>query len=232
MYTFLIGKDNYITTTKSERIIQRSKLANTICIRVANDYNGISMKDCQAIMRYHLPISDEWKPRELIASEELYKEDYVEYLIPVDTWLTSEPGDVEFEIKFYNVFMDGEVNISQFVRRATHGKIHISCSKDWASGIADPMLDEIDQRIIQLMMAQERQEEMINEAQIMVNGKADSIAKDDTTNEIYLTSNGVEIGKRIKDECDIEGVPVVDLDFTDTDSSEGDHEGDSDVVEF
>ena len=48
MYTFLIGKDNYITTTKSERIIQRSKLANTICIRVANDYNGISMKNCQA----------------------------------------------------------------------------------------------------------------------------------------------------------------------------------------
>ena len=229
MYIFLIGKDNYITTTKSERIIQRSKLANTICIRVANYYNGISMKDCQAIMRYHLPISDEWKPRELIASEELYKEDYVEYLIPVDTWLTSEPGDVEFEIKFYNGSMDGEVNISQFLRRATHGKIHISCSKDWESGISDPLLGAIDDRIIELIMLQKKQEETINEAQIMVNGKADSIAKDDTTNEIYLTSNGVEIGKRIKDECDIEGVPVVDLNSTTNIDSSG---NESDVLEF
>ena len=70
---------------------------------------------------------------------------------------------------------------------------------------------------------------MINEAQIMVNGKADSIAKDDTTNEIYLTSNGVEIGKRIKDECDIEGVPVVDLNSTTNIDSSG-NEGD--VLEF
>ena len=229
MYTFLIGKDNYITTTKSERIIQRSKLANTICIRVANYYNGISMKNCQAVMYYHLPISDKWGYENLVASEELYKEDYVEYLIPVDTWLTSEPGDIEFEVRFYNVSMGGESDISQYVRKATHGKIHISCSKDWESGISDPLLGAIDDRIIELIMLQKKQEEMINEAQIMVNGKADSIAKDDTTNEIYLTSNGVEIGKRIKDECDIEGVPVVDLNSTTNIDSSG---NESDVLEF
>ena len=229
MYTFLIGKDNYITTTKSERIIQRSKLANTICIRVANDYNGISMKDCQAIMYYHLPLSEGWKLTDLVASEELYKDNYVEYLIPVDTWLTSEPGDIEFEVRFYNVSMDGEANISQYVRKATHGKIHISCSKDWESGVADSLLGAIDQRIIQLMNVQTRQDEMISETQTMVNGKADSIAKDDTTNEIYLTSNGVEIGKRIKDECDIEGVPVVDLNSTTNIDSSG---NESDVLEF
>ena len=229
MYTFLIGKDNYITTTKSERIIQRSKLANTICIRVANDYNGISMKNCQAVMYYHLPISDKWGYENLVASEELYKEDYVEYLIPVDTWLTSEPGDIEFEVRFYNVSMGGESDISQYVRKATHGKIHISCSKDWESGISDPLLGAIDDRIIELIMLQKKQEEMINEAQIMVNGKADSIAKDDTTNEIYLTSNGVEIGKRIKDECDIEGVPAVDLNSTTNIDSSG---NESDVLEF
>ena len=30
MYTFLIGNDNYITTTNAERIVQRSKLVNIL----------------------------------------------------------------------------------------------------------------------------------------------------------------------------------------------------------
>ena len=165
MYTFLVGKDNYITATNTERIVQKSKLVNIIKIYVADEYNGINMKACQAIMYYRTPVSEEWKPKDLTPSEELYKGKFVEYLIPVDTWLTAEAGDVQFEIKFYDVSMGGEANVSQYVRKATNGIIHISCSKDWGSGIADSMLDAIDQRIIQLMMAQARQEEMIEETQ-------------------------------------------------------------------
>lgn len=231
MYTLFIGKDNYIMTINSERIIQRSKLVNTVCIRVANDYNGLKMQDFQAIMYYRLPVSKEWKPKELVASEELYKDEFVEYLIPVDTWLTAEAGDIEFEIKFYNVSMGGEINISQYVRKATNGKIHISHSKDWADGIADSLLDTIDQRIIQLMMVQNRQEEMIEETQVLVNNKADNIAKDEATNEIYLTSQGVEIGSRIKDECDKDGDPIVDINEVNSENSNSSID-ETNIVEF
>lgn len=228
MYTLFIGKDNYIITTGSERIVQRSKLVNTICIRVANEYNGLKMQDFKAMMYYRLPISQEWNSHELVASEELYKNDYVEYLIPVDTWLTAEAGDVELEIKFYNVSMGGEINISQYVRKATDGRIHISSSKDWANGIADSLLDTVDQRLIQLMIVQKRQEEMIEETQILMNNKADNIAKDELTNEIYLTSQGVEIGNRIKDECDKDGDPVIDINAPINDSSLDD----DNIIEF
>lgn len=231
MYTLFIGKDNYIVTISPERIIQRSKLVNTVCIRVANDYNGLKMQDFQAIMYYRLPVSKEWKPKELVASEELYKDEFVEYLIPVDTWLTAEAGDVEFEIKFYNVSMGGDINISQYVRKATNGKIHISHSKDWADGIADSLLDTIDQRIIQLMMVQNRQEEMIEETQVLVNNKADNIAKDEATNEIYLTSQGVEIGSRIKDECDKYGDPIVDINEVNSENSNSSID-ETNIVEF
>ena len=210
-YTFKIGKDNYITTTHLERIVQRSKSVDYIKIYASNDYNGLYMQDFQAIMYYRLPISERWDSKELTPSEELYKNKYVEYIIPVDTWLTNEAGDVQFEIKFYNVSMDGNININQCVRKATDGIIHISSSKDWGAGIADSLLDTVDQRIIQLMMAQKRQEEMIEEAQSIMSIKADNIAKDEQTNEIYLTSQGNEIGDRIKDSCDIDGVPVVDI---------------------
>lgn len=233
MYTFLIGNDNYITTTNAERIVQRSKLVNTLQIFVQNEYGNIIMSDCQAIMYYKLPISGEWKPNELMASETLYKDKYVEYLIPVDTWLTSEAGDVEFEIKFYNVSMNDDSNVKQYVRKATNGIIHIASSKDWSSSIADSMLDVVDQRIIQLMNLQKAQEEMITTTQAMLGTKADNIVKDDKTQEIYLTSDGKEIGNRIKDECDQDGVPVVNLD----DSSTPDNPDDTnkvfdDVLEF
>lgn len=229
MYTFLIGKDNYITTTNSERIVQRSKLVNTIQIFVINKYNEINMSDCQAIMYYQLPISKEWKSKDLTPSEELYKDKYVEYLIPVDTWLTSEAGDVKFEIKFYNVEMDGESKDIQYVRKTTNGVIHISNSTDWSSSIADSMLDAVDQRIIQLMMAQKAHEEMIAETQAIMTTKADNIAKDESTNEIYLTSAGKEIGDRIKDECGKDGDPIVDIDKIDSDEKPDDS---SDVVIF
>lgn len=165
MHTLLVNKDNTFTTTHAERIVQRSKLTNTIHILVPNDYHGVKMNECLAIMYYKLPISGEWHPMELTPSEELYKESYVEYKFMADTWLTSEYGDVEIELKFYKVSMSEGINIDQYVRKVTDGVIHISASKDWASGIADSLLDSVDQRIIQLMMIQNRQDEMITESQ-------------------------------------------------------------------
>lgn len=165
MYTLLAKKDNLFVTSVKERIVQKTKLTNTVRILVTNEHNGVNMKDCLAIMYYKLPISDEWRSKELTPSEELYQNKYVEYLFPTDTWLTSEYGDVVIELRFYNVSLNDGINVDQYLRKITDGIIHISCSKDWASGIADDLLSPIDQRIIQIMMVQNRQEEMMNEVQ-------------------------------------------------------------------
>lgn len=165
MHTLLIGKDNSIITTNAERIIQRSKGANTVQFLVADDYNGKSMKSCVAVMFYKLPISGEWKSKQLVPEEVLWKDKFVDYRFVTDTDLTVEYGDVIVEVKFYEVSLTGEVNFNQYVRKAIDGIIHISMSKDWASGIADPLLDVFDQRIIQMMALQNQQSEMIEEMQ-------------------------------------------------------------------
>ena len=195
MHAMLIEKDNHIITTVSERIVQRSKLANTIRILATNEHNGMKMNECVAVMFYRLPVSGEWKTRELTPSEELYKEKFVEYQFPADTWLTKEHGDVQFEVRFYNATMTGTIDIEQYVRKATDGIIHISYSADWGSSIADGLLDTVDQRIIQLMMAQNRQEEMMNEAQMncpeslaVTDGKIHLVSKDGT-----IKGNAVDI---------------------------------------
>lgn len=238
MYIFKVGKDNSLVATNIERIVQRSKLENTVCIYVSNEHNGINIKDCKAIMYYCLPDGKDMGSKELVASDELYKDEYVEYLIPVDTWLTAYGGDVKFEIKFYNVSMDEEFQIEQYVRKVTDGVIHIASSKDWASGIADSLLDTLDQRIIQLMIAQNRQTDMLDEMYVNVNGKADGIAKDNDTNEIYLTSNGVKLGKGVIDSdtygtMDEEGIPSVDFSADNSSGSNADISNDDlNVVEF
>ena len=87
--------------------------------------------------------------------------------------------------------MGGEVNISQYIRKATDGIIHISSSKDWASGIADSLLDTVDQRIIQVMMAQNRQDELIEETQSRC---ASSLLVEDS--KLYLVdANGNKKGQ-------------------------------------
>jgi branched-chain amino acid aminotransferase len=62
------------------------------------------------------------------------------------------------------------------------------------------------------------------------------IAKDETTNEIYLTANGVEIGNRITDSdsgIDEEGIPNVDFGYgVDSDESENIDENGYDIVKF
>lgn len=165
MHTLLIQKDNTIITTNAERIIQRSKGANTIQFLVEDDYNGKSMISCVAVMFYKLPVSGEWKSKQLIPEATLWKDRFVDYRFVVDTDLTVEYGDIVVEVKFYEVSMTGEVNFNQYVRKAIDGTIHISSSKDWASGVADPLLDTLDQRIIQMLAIQNQQSEMIEEMQ-------------------------------------------------------------------
>ena len=199
-----------ITTTNSERIVQKTKNAHTIRILATNEYNGAKMNECSAILFYRLPVSGEWHSLELSPSEELYKGTHVEYQFPADTWLTKEYGDVQIEVRFYNTTMNGQIKVDQYVRKATSGVIHISQSQDWASGVADSLLDTLDQRIIQLMMVQNRQDEMIAES---IMNSASSIQKDEKSNEIYLVNNmGEKMGEGVIDETsDPNGVPVVEL---------------------
>ena len=221
MYTLFIGKNNCIVTTNAERIVQKSKLANTVQIYVTNEYNGVNMQDCLAILYYRTPASGVWKSKELTPSEELYKETYVEYLIPADTWLTAEAGDVQIEIKFYKVEMGGTQDTEQYVRKATDGVIHISSSKDWASGIADSLLDTIDQRIIQLMMLQNMQEEMLEEQQ---NNCAASLAV--TDGKLHLVNAAGEtkgdsvdiVLPRVPDESDGSNDGVIEVNSDDSGS--------------
>ena len=129
------------------------------------------------------------------------------------------------EIRFYKVAMNGQIQIDQYVRKATDGIIHISRSQDWASGVADSLLDSYDQRIIQLMMAQNRQDEMMAES-IMNSASTLSVEN----GKLYLVSaSGEKMGSpadvvvpRTVDDDAIPGDGLIELGEIEIDESDSD----------
>lgn len=184
MYTILVTEDNkLIITTPNQRIMQRSKLVDSLHFLVAPTYNNISIKDTNVLMEYKRPSSAMYDAEFLTASEDLYK-GYVEYIIPVDTNLTSESGNVEVRLTFYNVKID-----TQEVRRTSSCNITITSIDEWADVTVDEAFTKIDQRIISLITANKQLSDL---QQAYNDSKADDICIDGDT--VYLKSNGEKIG--------------------------------------
>lgn len=114
MYTILINKDNTVVTSIRENVTCKSSMFNELHILTDEFYqeNGetLNMRNFTCEIEYILPVSRKSITEVLTLSEELYKE-RLEYFLPMDTIINSEPGDVEFKFRFTkrNVATDGSV---------------------------------------------------------------------------------------------------------------------------
>ena len=102
MYTILVNDDNTLTTSVRERIMQRSKLVDSLHFLCPQTYKELDMADFTVTLEYILPVSREYKTEELVKSDELYKE-MLEYKLPFDTDLTKEAGEIEVKLTFSKV---------------------------------------------------------------------------------------------------------------------------------
>ena len=98
MYTILINEDNTLTASVVERVMQQSKLVDTLHFLADPEYKGKDMRDYVVMLEYRLPVSKKYRTEFLTLSDELYK-NKLEYKLPFDTALTSEAGVIEFHGK-------------------------------------------------------------------------------------------------------------------------------------
>lgn len=193
MYTILLNETNELTTSVRERIMQRSKLVDSLHFLVDPIYKGIDMTAFTATMEYIMPVSREYKTETLVRSEALYK-NKIEYKLPLDTYLTKEAGKIEVQLTFTKVEMDADGMTKQYVRKTSPTTITIVPIAAWSDVIADSALTALDQRLIQV-------DAIINAANDMNASlsatKADNIVVDEETNTIQLTANGVPIGDAV-----------------------------------
>ena len=194
MYTILVNDDNTLTTSVRERIMQRSKLVDSLHFLVSPTYKELDMTDFTVTMEYILPVSKEYVLEVLVKSEELYKE-MLEYKLPFDTDLTKEAGEIEVKLTFSKVDLDEDGNDVQYVRKISATSITIVPIESWCDIIPDKALDAIDQRIIKT----DAQIKALLEAnEITKLEKADNLVLDSENKELYLTAEGNQIGDKVK----------------------------------
>lgn len=210
-YTILVENDNSLYGSCKERIMQREKLFNKLWILVPPYYNGYDMSQCTVTMRYLLPISKEFKTETLVLSDERYQE-YLKYVLPIDTSFSKEFGDIELNLTFTMLDVDNNNQIVQRVRKTDNHRLYITPLPDWDSVVPDSALSALDQRILKLDAQMRAIDEM---SQIVADSKADNIKYNATTNELQLLSGDKEIGNKVtlkSGEISLEdGVPVVDF---------------------
>lgn len=194
MYTILVNDDNTLTTSVRERIMQRSKLVDSLHFLVEPTYKELNIADFTVTLEYVLPISKKYKVETLIKSDELYKE-RLEYKLPFDTNLTREYGDIEIQLTFTKVDLDEEGKDIQYVRKTSTTSITIVPISAWSDVIPDEALTDLDQKILktdaQIKELHEMQENILVE-------KADNLVLDEENKELYLTAEGNQIGNKVK----------------------------------
>ena len=194
MYTILVNDDNTLTTSVRERIMQRSKLVDSLHFLVEPTYKELNIADFTVTLEYVLPISKKYKVETLIKSDELYKE-RLEYKLPFDTNLTREYGDIEIQLTFTKVDLDEEGKDIQYVRKTSTTSITIVPISAWSDVIPDEALTDLDQKILktdaQIKELRGMQENILVE-------KADNLVLDNENKELYLTAEGNQIGDKVK----------------------------------
>lgn len=228
-YVIIVENDNSLYGSCKRKIMQREKLFNKLWFLVPPCYNGYDMSKCIVTMRYLLPISKEFKTETLVLSEERYEE-YLKYVLPVDTCFTKEWGDIELNLTFTMLDVDNNGDIVQRVRKTENHILTITQLPDWDSVVPDSALSALDQRILK----QDAQIRALQDLAISLDGdKVDNLVYDEKSDTLQLYANGVGIGDKVsvKDMLD-DGAPVVDLNPTVEPDVDEDPTDDDNVVEF
>ena len=235
MYTIIVNNDNSLYGSCKERIMQREKLFNKLWILVPPYYNGYDMSQCTVLMRYLLPISKEFRTETLVLSDERYEE-CLKYVLPIDTDLSKEFGDIELNLTFTMLDIDDNDNVIQRVRKTENHILHITKLPDWDSIIPDNVLSALDQRILK----QDAQIKALTDlANTIDSNQVDNLVYDAKEDILQLHAKGIGVGNKVSVKEMLEdGTPVVDLDSTSGDNPGIDDDSkqncqcDDDVVEF
>ena len=233
-YVFLLEKDNLLTTSHREVIMQREKLVNEIWFLVNPEYNDNDMSIFNVMLEYILPCSKEYHALDLVQDPAGYQE-YLKYVVPLDTNLSSERGDIELQLTFLYVGLDADGNGVQKVRKTKPAKLHITPGAAWSDIIPDSALSVIDQRIIK---TQAQINELGYYAEVINENQVNNLKYDANNETLQLMAGTKGIGDKVsvRDMID-DGIPVVDMDSvsggSDTNNNNGCNCGCEDnVVEF
>ena len=232
-YIFLLENDNEIIATNREVLMQRSKLVDEIWFLVNPKYKTYenNMSVFSVVMEYILPVSKSYHSLELVKDKDGYKE-YLKYVVPLDSNLSCEAGDIELQLSFIYAGLDADGNGVQKVRKTLPAKLHITPISAWSDIIPDAALSSLDQRILKIDAQMKELAELASALDGDVN-IVDNLVYNDKEETLQLMAGNKGVGTKVsvRDMLD-EGSPVVDINSRPEDKPNDDESTESNVVEF
>lgn len=197
MYTLKITDENTVVTTVKEKLIERSNYVDKIQIVVKKLYREqIDMSDCTVYMKYILPVTGKIKMSKLEPNDLAYENDYIQYLVPAEAYLTAESGDIEVSFTFLKLISNEDDTTTSYIRKTQSGVIHISPLAAFDKYEPSEMFDEIDQR---LLVMEALQKNMMAMAEDAYNGMVQDIHINTNDRKIILTDrDGKDTGEGIE----------------------------------
>lgn len=164
MYTILVTKDNELLATEKTAIMQRSTMVDKLRFLVPKDYYDEDMSTYDiVVMEYVTSIGHKYEPEELTLSDELYN-GHLQYILPINTKITAEAGDVELQLSFIKLEMDVDTGKPvEHVRKTQPYKLNVIPIANWSQYIADENLTPLDSRLLQVMAVQNELTEIYNQ---------------------------------------------------------------------
>lgn len=210
MYVILVNPDNTLYGSVKQRVMQRSKMVDTLKFICDPIYNGIDMTDASVMLEYVMPVSREYKTVLLSLSEERYNDCFLQYELPFDVDLTSQAGSLELQLTFAYVEMTPTGVGIQRVRKTSSTVIEIVPITAWSDIVPDSALSALDQRLIKLDAQMRGLNDYMN---VINNNQVDNLVYNSKEETLQLSANGVGVGDKVSVRDMLEdGTPVVDLD--------------------
>lgn len=193
MYTILINTDNTATAVERQRIMQYSKLVDTLRFIVPETYNGWKIDQSSFVLQYRTPLSHTLRMATVELSNEPYAAGYLQYRLQVDTDMTAENGDLELQVSFKEVSMDEEGVTTTRNRNIEGIVIPIVPVTNWFTA-PDEALDTLTQYYVANQQAIQAISDLVG---LINQTKADDLILDEDNGYLSVSVGGKKIGTGI-----------------------------------
>lgn len=192
MYTLLLKDDHSLVARQKCTIMQRSKLTDSIQILTPKFYNGLDYTSAIVKLEYITPVSNTYNFKILTLKNKTYKDNWLQYIIPGDTDITMEAGELEFHLSFLMMAQVDAKEILQVVRETQPFKIYITPTTAWSLQIPDDALEPLNQTILAALASAKQTETYAKE---LYDNQAKDLAIDEITNRIKILARSGAIGE-------------------------------------
>ena len=212
MYTILMNADgSLLCTTPNVKLYQTESMVDNLHFILPKKYKDVDLTDHTVSLKYINPANIS-KLEILVLSNNDYKNNFLEYKLPVTTELTKFAGDITLYLTMTKY--DPEIN-TKYVSHSSEAVIPIYPVDNYFTD--ENSLQAVDRQILQLKEIAAEYDK----------NKADNIIKND--DEVYLTSNGEKIGDSIIVTGEME---VIEFDDNEGESGDDNDSGYEEAIEF